>query len=703
MPLFRSLMASWHNLSVAKKLYTVVGVMALLVASELLTLMFAVKTLSSVRAFVVGEGLWTKSQKDAIHSLYQYALRGEERHYEDFKNDLRIQAGDRMARLELSKPNWDREIVRAGFLQGDNHPSDIDGMINLITRFDHISYMQEALAAWSRADALFDELMLIAEEIHSTIKKSGKESPQIDKALRRVASINAQLTKEEVIFSSSLGAGSRWLEGLPMVVLLFTVVTVEGTGLFLTWSLGRGLNRTLLELRETADEVGRGNFSKLAPVHSDDELGQLAVSINRMVIDLKRNAEERTLAQSRLQKLNDELEERVRIRTLELQRAKEAADVASEAKSAFLANMSHEIRTPLGIILGFSELMADEGMGQEERLGSVEIIKRNGALLSTIINDILDLSKVEAGKLEIEREDVPFGEIVTELDALLTLQANNKGIKLSVHSDGPIPTVLHTDPYRLRQVLLNIVGNAIKFTTKGSVEVTVKLREDGMLSFRVSDTGKGIDEAQAQKLFTPFTQADVSTTRQFGGTGLGLVLSKKLARALGGDVVLVESRPNVGSVFEITIDPGRPAQSHLVNFESRKLGPSGTVTQSHRLDRLRVLSADDSVDNQAIVAYFLKAAGAQMDTAENGAQAVQKALTGNYDIVLMDLQMPVMDGQEAILELRRQGYKGPVIAVTAHAMKDERKRCLEQGFDEHIPKPIEKDTLLRVLKQFIRT
>lgn len=703
MPLYHSFVNGWRNLSVAKKLYTVVGVMALLIASELLTLLFAMNTLSAVRAFVVGEGLWTKSQKDAIHSLYQYALRGEERHYQDFKNDLRIQLGDRMARQELMKPNFDREVVRAGFIQGDNHPNDIDGMIRLITRFDNISYIKEAIAAWTRSDNLFDELQVIAEEIHQTIRKRGKNSPKIDKALRRVAAINSQLTKEEVIFSSSLGAGSRWLENLLMMVLAFTVLTVEGTGLFLTWNFSRGLSRTLKELQDTTDQVGKGNFDHLAPVHSQDELGQLASSINQMILDLKRNAQDRQQASQRLEKLNNELEERVRLRTYELQTAKEAADVASEAKSSFLANMSHEIRTPLGVILGFTELMANDDMSSEERANSVEIIKRNGALLSTIINDILDLSKVEAGKLDIEKENIPFVEIVTEIDSLLTLQATNKGIKLSVSSDGPIPTLLHTDPYRLRQILLNIVGNAIKFTQRGSVDVTVRLNDNtGKLSFLVKDTGKGIDEDQAKKLFAPFTQADVSTTRQFGGTGLGLALSKKLANVLGGDVRLVESELDKGSTFEITIDPGHPENAHLLNFEPRKLGSSSTQTLSPRLDNLKVLAVDDSFDNQAIVAYFLRAAGAEVDTAENGAQAVQKAMKGNYDVILMDLQMPIMDGHEAIIRLRRDGYTRPVIALTAHAMKEERKRCLENGFNEHLSKPIEKEILLRTMTQFRR-
>jgi PAS domain S-box-containing protein len=239
----------------------------------------------------------------------------------------------------------------------------------------------------------------------------------------------------------------------------------------------------------------------------------------------------------------------------ELKAAKEAAEVANATKSSFLANMSHEIRTPLGVVLGFSELLMNDEMEGEEKARSIEIIKRNGQLLSNIINDILDLSKVEAGKLQIESVDVPLKDLLDEVMLLQNLAASGKGIQLTFTPEADLPVLIKTDPTRLRQILFNVIGNAIKFTDKGAVHITVKFSPHNgqKLIFAVQDTGTGISPEQAQKLFAPFTQADVSTTRRFGGTGLGLVLSKKLAQALGGDLILKESVFGQGSTFELTI------------------------------------------------------------------------------------------------------------------------------------------------------
>lgn len=241
----------------------------------------------------------------------------------------------------------------------------------------------------------------------------------------------------------------------------------------------------------------------------------------------------------------------------ELKKAKETAEIANMAKSALLANMSHEIRTPLGAVLGFSELMMNPDASNSERFNNMEIIKRNGQLLSNIINDILDLSKVEAGRLEVERVEVPFNEVMAEIGSLLNLEATEKGIALRVTSEGIIPAMIKTDSLRLRQILLNIVGNAIKFTHQGSVEVKVKLlaKVDGntKLAFIIKDTGEGISEDQAARLFTPFTQADASTTRRFGGTGLGLVLSKKLANHCTTGHASKKARNNVGNSLTFTL------------------------------------------------------------------------------------------------------------------------------------------------------
>lgn len=382
------------------------------------------------------------------------------------------------------------------------------------------------------------------------------------------------------------------------------------------------------------------------------------------------------------------------------------AEVANMTKSAFLANMSHEIRTPLGAVLGFSELMLNPDASVSERFNNMEIIKRNGELLSNIINDILDLSKVEAGKLEVERVDVPFNEVMAEIGSLLNLEATEKGITLRVTSEGIIPAMIKTDPLRLRQILLNIVGNAIKFTQKGSVEVKVKLLAEvdrnTKLAFIIKDTGEGITADQASRLFMPFTQADPSTTRRFGGTGLGLALSKKLANILGGDITLKESTPNLGSTFMVTIDPGT---SQEVLFQSGQFAHQITnipdLDQPVPLKNLKILIVDDSYENQVLIKKFLAMAGATSETASNGREAVEKALKGNFSLILMDLQMPEMDGYEATKELRAKGFKRPIIALTAHAMKEDRRRCLEQGFDDHMTKPINRHLLLQALAEYV--
>lgn len=414
-------------------------------------------------------------------------------------------------------------------------------------------------------------------------------------------------------------------------------------------------------------------------------------------------------AELRMRNLNEELEMRVRERTLELESreaelkaAKLAADIANATKSAFLANMSHEIRTPLGVIIGFSELMLSDGMSVEEKRKNFEIIKRNGRLLSGIINDILDLSKVEAGKLEIEKMDVPLFELVNDTAALLCLEASEKGVRIQVSSDGFVPDLVKTDSMRLRQILFNIIGNAVKFTEKGSVDIIVKLAPEkgaSQLAFVVRDSGRGISEEQRERLFSPFTQADVTTTRKFGGTGLGLDLSKKLAKALGGDVILSSSELGRGSTFIVYIDHGQDvdAVTRDQTWQSQSPASPQRAQPLPDISKLRILLVDDSLDNQELVKSLLTIAGADVETASNGREAIAKAQAGPFDVILMDLQMPEMDGHEATRHLREQGYQKPIIALTAHAMKEARKYCLENGFDDHLTKPIDRDKLLKTL------
>ena len=291
---------------------------------------------------------------------------------------------------------------------------------------------------------------------------------------------------------------------------------------------------------------------------------------------------------------------------------------------------------------------------------------------------------------------------MADVCSLLKLEADEKKIQLTYTFEKKHPHWIKTDSLRLRQILLNVVGNAVKFTETGSVHIDVKMSVNRFgeprVMFIVKDTGRGITQEQSKKLFAPFSQADPSTTRKFGGTGLGLILSKKLALALGGDVVLDESLLGRGSTFVITIDPGIPDKSFAEDkkIETPVQAPSLTDL-SKSLSHLKILVVDDSLDNQTLIKRMLRLSEASVETANNGREGLDKAIAGNFDIVFMDLQMPVMDGFEATRTLRARGYKKPIIALTAHAMNEDRRRSLDGGFDEHISKPIDRKILQQVL------
>jgi len=377
--------------------------------------------------------------------------------------------------------------------------------------------------------------------------------------------------------------------------------------------------------------------------------------------------------------------------------AKQAAVAASVAKTQFLANMSHEIRTPLGAMLGFAELLLNADLSAEERVQNLNTIMRSGHQLLKIIDEILDISKVEAGRLDIENIEVNLATLLRDLQTLMLVKAQAKGIGLEFVVKSKIPEKVVTDPTRLRQILLNMISNAIKFTEKGKVIIEV-MWENQRLRFRVKDTGVGIDMQLAEKLFQPFMQIDSSTTRRFGGTGLGLALSRKLAEALGGNVTLEGSSAGQGSCFLIEIN-GKAVEP-IVYFESlakdsiEQKMDFPAANDSSALQGLKVLLVEDAPINQILISRFLTGAGASVDLAANGVEGVRKALAGDYEVVLMDIQMPEMDGYEATSTLRSQGYSRPIIALTAHALKEDRDRCLAAGCSDHLTKPIDRRLLI---------
>ena len=392
-----------------------------------------------------------------------------------------------------------------------------------------------------------------------------------------------------------------------------------------------------------------------------------------------------------------------KIQAKELSDAKLEAERANATKSAFLANMSHEIRTPLGAILGFTDLLRDPSTGPEERLGYIDIISRNGKALTRVIDDILDLSKVEAGHLEIERMPFSLPDLLSEITSLFSETVKAKRLYMTLAIDSNVPNQVLSDPARLRQILINIIGNAVKFTSLGGIKVRVESAlinsDKSTITISVSDTGPGLMRSQQKKLFQPFTQADNTTTRKYGGTGLGLALSRRLAQAMGGNIAISECKLRRGCTFQITIEAEHPkSEAKVMGVISSAGKDDGGV-----LSKAKVLLVEDALDNQILIKRILTKKGALVDVANNGLEGVEKAMGGNYSIVLMDIQMPIMDGYEAIRKLRSLGYHGTVFALTAHAMAEERKKTANAGYDGHLTKPLDTEALIQTIRDHLHS
>jgi len=432
--------------------------------------------------------------------------------------------------------------------------------------------------------------------------------------------------------------------------------------------------------------------------------------LDRFRISLQAKRLHRELHES-LQRRNEELEALVADRTAELERARAAADASNAAKSTFLANMSHEIRTPMTAILGYADLLADQLADPTHRdldTQAIDTIRRNGSHLLTIINDVLDLSRVEANRVELEPMECSPLRIIEDTVSLLKHRAMEKGIALRTHYLSPLPAVIRTDPVRMKQVLVNVIGNAVKFTEEGEVRIDISFA-DPKLTICVVDTGIGMAPEALEHIFNPFQQADSSTVRRFGGTGLGLTISRRLIRHMGGELTAT-SAPGCGSAFRITLPVDKGYGQNLtdsVSPESPADAPAPLHEDPLPALRGRILLAEDGPDNQRLIAFHLRRAGAEVEIVENGQLAVESAASAAasgrpFDLVVLDMQMPVMDGYTAARRLRAAHRDLPIIALTAHAMNGDRNRCIAAGCSDFATKPFDRNGLIRQCAALLR-
>jgi signal transduction histidine kinase/CheY-like chemotaxis protein len=484
------------------------------------------------------------------------------------------------------------------------------------------------------------------------------------------------------------------------------------------WRWVRVRGRTVIEDGQSSVMMGTmtewplsAGRDRLAASASD----QLAAALH----DQSKSSRELEKAKADLQNQNQDL-----------QHAREKAEAAATSMSLFLANMSHEIRTPMTAILGFAEVLSEEQANPADQSFAIGAIRRSSENLLTIINDILDLSKIEAGGMGVEIVPCAPLSIIQDVVALMQVQALAGGLELFMELKAPVPEMIETDPTRLRQILINLIGNAIKFTKHGGVKVVVDLTKEKLepridqdssdappadirLRIQVMDTGIGINDAQRNRLFQRFTQADPSTTRRFGGTGLGLTISRHFSRMLGGNITS-SSEVGLGSVFTVEIGIGNAAPHEMVsilppyphekvNLKLKNGAASNNPKQSKK--EITVLVAEDGEDNQRLIVHHLSRAGMKVIVANNGLEAVNLAVAAQKqsrapDVILMDMQMPIMDGYEATLKLREIGWRGAIVAITAHAMTGDRERCTQAGCDDYLTKPINSKALIQTVQKF---
>jgi len=497
-----------------------------------------------------------------------------------------------------------------------------------------------------------------------------------------------------------------------VATMAVVVLACSFAAYFVSLKLQQVISGPILSLAEVAKAVSEDkNYSMRAIKKSDDEVGELIDAFNEMLARIQQRDSELVEARQKLETKVQErtadltvVNERLEKSLVHISQLAEKAVKADRAKSEFLANMSHEIRTPMNAIIGFSEILADEELTTDQK-DHVNTIRNSGKHLLKLINDILDFSKIEAGKLDIKPVKHPLRNLLARIESMVHPTAVEKSLKFEVIKSDDVPATICTDPGRLQQCLINLINNAIKFTERGHVFVELSLEYHGdksFVRFDVEDTGIGISPEKQKQIFESFTQADGSTTRKYGGTGLGLAITRQLTELMGGRIE-VSSKAGEGSVFSLIMPTGvdeteqpTPEDSDITEFTDDKSEKTGDVKfKGH------VLVAEDVETNQMLSKLLLNRLGLEVTIVDDGTQAVKEALSQEFDLIFMDMQMPNMNGYDATKTIRKKGVTTPVIALTANAMQGDEQKCSKAGCDDYLPKPLDQQALVSKIQKFL--
>src|SRR5438094_830939 len=715
------------------------------------------ESLSAVRAYVGGEGLWSKGEKDAVHHLARYAETRDERDYRRYLDAIAVPMGDKQARLELEKPAPDPRVVREGFVQGRNHPDDVPRMAMLFRRFRHVSYMAKAIAIWTAGDHYVAAIAERGAALHGEIRSGRGSLDQAGALLEQIGVLDQRLTPLEDAFSRTLSKGARHAKRLLLDTTVLIAALLLTIGTLLSWIMLRHIRawearyRHLLNTandaivvasletgvildanRRTEDLLAEAARMNLSEVVATEHLELARQMVSRKVLSGAATVYELDIVtkdgrrvplevSTRLmlregkpiavQGIARDIRERRRIETerAELltreQAARAEAELANRAKDEFLATLSHELRTPLSAILIWARLLRSGRLDAETRARALEVIERNTKLQARLIEDLLEVSRIIAGKLRLEWTPVDLASTVDGAIDAVRAAADAKDITLALELERDLGPV-RGDRNRLQQIVWNLVSNAIKFTPSGG-SVNVRLArdaQDGMITVR--DTGIGIRAEFLPHIFERFRQGDSTSTRIHGGPGLGLAIVPPLVALPGGTVTAASPGEGQGATFTVRLPvPAKDVEAGDAAWLSglaRRPGPSPLS-----LHGLHVLLVEDESDMRESVTVSLELCGARV-TAVGAAPAALEILDRDPpDIVLCDIGMPDEDGYTLVRKIRSRGAERggqiPAVALTAYARDEDRSRALDAGFQIHVAKPVEPTEIARVVADLCRS